>query len=61
MAGILKAVRDCYAVFVAKIGDGPTEKLQAIGVRAVADYAYEPIEASLLDYVQQATTDTRIP
>ena len=31
MAGILEAIKDCYAVFVAKIGDGPTEKLAAIG------------------------------
>lgn len=50
MAGILEAVKDCRAVFVAKIGDGPTEKLAAVGVQAVSDYAYEAIEASLLDY-----------
>lgn len=50
MAGILETVKDCQAVFVAKIGDGPTEKLAAIGVQAVSDYAYEAIEASLLDY-----------
>ena len=41
------------AVFVAKIGDGPIEKLAAIGVQAVADYAYESIEDSLLDYVRK--------
>lgn len=54
MDGILKAIADCHAVFVAKIGDGPVEKLNAIGVRSVSRYAYEGIEASLLDYVQQA-------
>lgn len=53
MAGILEAIRDCRAVFVAKIGDGPTEKLAAIGVRAVSDYAWEAIEASLLDYARR--------
>lgn len=53
MAGILEAIKDCHAVFVAKIGDGPTEKLSKIGVRAVGQYAYEAIEASLLDYVGQ--------
>ncbi|MGR8930563.1 MAG: NifB/NifX family molybdenum-iron cluster-binding protein [Gammaproteobacteria bacterium] len=53
MAGILETIKDCQAVFVAKIGDGPTEKLQAIGVRSVANYAYEAIEESLLDYVCQ--------
>ncbi len=30
--GILAAIRDCRAVLVAKIGDGPTEKLSAVGV-----------------------------
>ncbi|MCQ8104745.1 dinitrogenase iron-molybdenum cofactor biosynthesis protein [Methylomonas sp. SURF-2] len=50
MAGILEAIKDCHAVFVAKIGDGPTERLNNIGVRAVAEYAYEAIEASLLAY-----------
>ena len=53
MAGILEAIRDCQAVFVAKIGDGPTEKLRAIGVHAVAGYAWEAIEASLLDYARR--------
>ena len=53
MPGILAAIRDCAAVFVAKIGDGPTEKLRAIGVVAVSDYAWEPIEASLLDYARR--------
>ena len=53
MAGILEAIKDCYAVFVAKIGNGPTDKLKAIGVAAVSNYAYEAVEASLLDYAQQ--------
>lgn len=50
MAGILEAVKDCRAVFVAKIGDGPREKLAAIGVAAVSDYAWEPIEESLVQW-----------
>jgi len=53
MAGILEAIKDCRAVFVAKIGDGPTEKLKAIGVEAVSRYAYEAIEDSLLDYMNR--------
>lgn len=57
MAGILEAIKDCHAVFVAKIGDGPSEKLNNIGVRAVADYAYEAIEASLLDYIAKTTAE----
>lgn len=55
MAKILTTIADCRAVFVAKIGEGPTEKLQAIGVVAVADYAYEAIEDSLLDYAHKST------
>lgn len=53
MAGILETIKDCGAVFVAKIGDGPIEKLKAIGIEAVADYAYEAIEAALLDYARR--------
>lgn len=53
MAGILEAIKDCHAVFVAKIGDGPTEKCRAVGVKAITAYAYEAIEDSLLEYVRQ--------
>lgn len=53
MAGILEAVSDCHAVFVAKIGDGPTEKLNARGIAAVSEYAYEEIEESLLNYINR--------
>ena len=51
MAMILETINDCVAVFVAKIGDGPTEKLAAVGVTAVGDYGHEAIEDSLIDYV----------
>jgi predicted Fe-Mo cluster-binding NifX family protein len=57
MAKILETIKDCHAVFIAKIGDGPTEKLRAIGVHSVSRYAYEAIEESLLDYVRSAVTD----
>ena len=53
LSGILETIKDCSAVFVAKIGDGPTEKLQARGITAVADYAWEEIEPSLLDFVSK--------
>lgn len=50
---ILHTIADCQAVFVAKIGDGPAEKLRAVGVEAVDDYAYEAIAASLQDYLSK--------
>ena len=50
MAQILDTIQDCDAVFVAKVGDGPTEKLAARGITAVSDYAWEEIKSSLLDY-----------
>ena len=53
MSKILQTINDCYAVFVAKIGDGPTEKLAKIGVKSVSYYAYEAIDESLVDYVQR--------
>lgn len=57
MAKILETIRDCSAVFIARIGDGPTEKLDAIGVQVIVDYAYEAIEPSLLDYMNQLHSD----
>jgi len=56
MARILEAVRDCRAVFVARVGDGPREKLAAIGVECVSRYAWEPIRESLLDYVRRGNS-----
>lgn len=50
MEKILETVKDCHAVLVAKVGDGPRARLAAIGVGIVAGYAYEGIEDSLLDY-----------
>lgn len=54
LAGILETIKDCQAVFVARIGDGPVEKLQARGIEAVSDYAWEEIEPSLLDYLKKS-------
>lgn len=52
MAKILETIKDCHAVFSAKIGDGPVDKLNAIGVQSVSEYAYEAIEDSLQSYQQ---------
>jgi predicted Fe-Mo cluster-binding NifX family protein len=60
MAEILETISDCAAVFVAKIGDGPTDKLAARGITAVADYAWEEIEPSLLDYADKQFEDKEL-
>lgn len=53
MSGIMESIKDCRAVFVAKIGDGPIAKLGEIGIEAVDRYAYEAIGESLADYVKR--------
>lgn len=53
LIGILETIKDCQAVFVAKIGDGPTEKLKNKGIKAIAEYAWEDIKTSLLDYTNK--------
>ena len=57
LAGILETVSDCQTVFVAKIGDGPTDKLAARGIEAVAEYAWEEIEPALIDYAASRSND----
>ncbi len=53
MARILETIKDCEAVLVAKIGDGPADKLAAIGVAAVTDYPWSPVEEALLAYLRE--------
>jgi len=50
MQKILITIADCEAVFVAKVGDGPIAKLRAVGVEAVAEFAYESIMDALRQY-----------
>jgi len=45
---ILRALADCRACFVARIGDGPRAKLSGAGIEAVSDYPFGAIEESLL-------------
>jgi predicted Fe-Mo cluster-binding NifX family protein len=54
MEKILQTIKDCNGVFVAMIGDGPADKLKAIGVTAISDYAHEAVEESLVDYAKRA-------
>jgi hypothetical protein len=44
---ILRALADCVACFIARVGDGPRAKLAGAGIEAVDDYPYGLIEASL--------------
>ena len=53
MAQILHTIQDCTAVLSAKIGEGPVQKLQAIQVHSVTEYAYEGIDEAVQDYFQQ--------
>ena len=47
---IIRAINDCTAVFVAKIGGCPRDTLKAAGIEPVDDYAHEFIEQSAIAY-----------
>jgi nitrogen fixation protein NifB len=47
---VMKAIGDCAAVFVAKIGGCPKDKLTAAGIDPVDRFAFEYIEESALTY-----------
>lgn len=44
---ILRALADCRALFAARIGDGPKERLLAAGIEPVTDYPHGAIEESI--------------
>jgi predicted Fe-Mo cluster-binding NifX family protein len=44
---IVRALADCQACFVARVGDGPREKLARAGIEAVSDYPFGAIGASV--------------
>lgn len=50
LAKVIRAIQDCAAVLVAKIGLPPKEKLAKAGIEAVDTYAYEFIEPSAIAY-----------
>ena len=47
---IIRAINDCTAVFVGKIGNCPKADLAGAGIDAVDEYAYEFIEQSAIAY-----------
>lgn len=51
LPAVLRALADCRAVLVAKVGHCPREELAKAGIDPVTDYAFEPIEASLLAWL----------
>ncbi|BBA37344.1 nitrogenase cofactor biosynthesis protein NifB [Methylocaldum marinum] len=50
LATIIRAINDCHAVFVAKIGGCPKNDLKAAGIDPVDQYAGEFIEQSAIAY-----------
>jgi nitrogen fixation protein NifB len=48
----LRALSDCKAVLVAKIGRCPEGQLQAAGIEASSEQAFRPIEAALLEWLE---------
>lgn len=47
---ILRALADCKALFVAKVGDGPANRLREAGIEPVGDYPYGAIDTSIRDW-----------
>lgn len=51
---ILRALADCCALFVARVGDGPRAKLEKAGIRPVDDYPFGAIEESIAAWYRDA-------
>lgn len=47
---IIRAINDCHAVFVAKIGHCPKDTLSEAGIEPIESYAMEFIEQSVIDW-----------
>lgn len=50
LEGVIEALTGVEIVLCAKIGDCPQEKLDAVGLRVVDDWAYEYIETAIGEY-----------
>jgi len=50
---VIRAINDCHAVFVAKIGGCPKKDLQAAGIEPVDQYAHEFIEKSSIAWFKE--------
>jgi nitrogen fixation protein NifB len=50
---VIRAINDCHAVFVARIGSCPREGLSSAGIEPVDRFALEYIEQSLIAYFKE--------
>ena len=48
---ILRALADCRALFVARIGGGPADRLREAGIEPVDDYPYGAPEESIVAWL----------
>ncbi len=53
LEGAVRALQDCQAVLVARIGHCPRGQLAAAGIEASQDHAHRPIEAALLEWLER--------
>ncbi len=56
---VIRAINDCHAVFVAKIGACPKDELTAAGIEPVDRYAHEFIEKSAIAYFRDYLTKVK--
>jgi len=49
---VIRAINDCHAVLVAKIGACPSAELKKAGIEPVEQYAFEFIEAAAIAYLK---------
>ncbi len=56
LATVIRAINDCHAVFVAKIGGCPRDDLTKAGIDPVDQYAHQYIEQSAIAYFMQYVT-----
>jgi nitrogen fixation protein NifB len=52
LEGVIRALSDCQAVLVARIGHCPRGQLAAAGIEASQAQAHRPIEAGLLEWLE---------
>ncbi len=61
LQGHLDALSDCSAVLCAKIGFGPWQQLEALGIAPSGEYAYESIDRALRQFYQHLLAQEKLP